>query len=243
MQQTPIRHISTNTNKFVCLLSRVHLVWFSIIYCTFFSFNRLSVYFLIFRVIHSQIRRYLIRYCFGSIILFQRIAIIIIRIISVILAHCSTPILYILFTHMLLFTGSILLYLLLSYLFFSYPPPFKYTPHTFHRLHMAQIQSHTIMRWRPLTSYNKRESSASSATTTTLLGPPTCNHPMQRGSNGALHLHVMPRAISPMMQVTSFLCCLPMLCFYCLVVAFDYVDVYLHHDKLPISHFFSIVDK
>lgn len=55
---------------------------------------------------------------------------------------------------------------------------------------------------RPLTSYNKRESSASSATTTTLLGPPSCSHPMQRGSNGALHLFVMPRAISPMMQVT-----------------------------------------
>lgn len=97
------------------------------------------------------------------------------------------------------------------YIFFcracsSYPTPFKFTPHTLHRLRVTQIHAHTFMWCRPLTSYNKRESSASSATTTTLLGAPSCNHPMQRGSNGALHLHVMPRAISPMMQVTSALC-------------------------------------
>lgn len=54
---------------------------------------------------------------------------------------------------------------------------------------------------RPLTSYNKRESCASSATTTTLLGPPSSNYASQRGSNGALHLYAMPRAISPLMQV------------------------------------------
>ncbi|XP_031631307.1 diuretic hormone receptor-like isoform X2 [Contarinia nasturtii] len=53
---------------------------------------------------------------------------------------------------------------------------------------------------RPLTSYNKRESCASSATTTTLLGPPSSNYASQRGSNGALHLYAMPRAISPLMQ-------------------------------------------
>lgn len=55
--------------------------------------------------------------------------------------------------------------------------------------------------FRPLTSYNKRESCASSATTTTLLGPPPGNYISQRGSNGALHLYAMPRAISPLMQV------------------------------------------
>lgn len=55
--------------------------------------------------------------------------------------------------------------------------------------------------FRPLTSYNKRESCASSATTTTLLGPPPGNYLSQRGSNGALHLYSMPRAISPLMQV------------------------------------------
>lgn len=54
---------------------------------------------------------------------------------------------------------------------------------------------------RPLTSYNKRESCASSATTTTLLGPPS-SYASQRGSNGALHLYAMPRAISPLMQVS-----------------------------------------
>lgn len=58
--------------------------------------------------------------------------------------------------------------------------------------------------FRPLTSYNKRESCASSATTTTLLGPPPGNNYLsQRGSNGALHLYSMPRAISPLMQVNS----------------------------------------
>lgn len=57
--------------------------------------------------------------------------------------------------------------------------------------------------FRPLTSYNKRESCASSATTTTLLGPPSSNYVSQRGSNGALHLYAMPRAISPMMQVKT----------------------------------------
>lgn len=60
---------------------------------------------------------------------------------------------------------------------------------------------HIICSFRPLTSYNKRESCASSATTTTLLGHPSSNYPSQRGSNGALHLYVMPRAISPLMQV------------------------------------------
>lgn len=58
--------------------------------------------------------------------------------------------------------------------------------------------------FRPLTSYNKRESCASSATTTTLLGLPSSNYASQRGSNGALHLYALPmppRAISPLMQV------------------------------------------
>ncbi|XP_055309705.1 diuretic hormone receptor-like isoform X2 [Sitodiplosis mosellana] len=56
---------------------------------------------------------------------------------------------------------------------------------------------------RPLTSYNKRESCASSATTTTMLGQPSSNYASQRGSNGALHLYALPmppRAISPLMQ-------------------------------------------
>lgn len=58
-----------------------------------------------------------------------------------------------------------------------------------------------VVNFRPLTSYNKRESCASSATTTTLLGPPPGNYLSQRGSNGALHLYAMPRAVSPLMQV------------------------------------------
>lgn len=66
-----------------------------------------------------------------------------------------------------------------------------------------QKNSNTFI-FRPLTSYNKRESCASSATTTTMLGLPSSNYASQRGSNGALHLYALPmppRAISPLMQV------------------------------------------
>lgn len=45
----------------------------------------------------------------------------------------------------------------------------------------------------------KRESCASSATTTSLLGPPSGFS--YRGSNGALHVYSMPRAVSPIASV------------------------------------------
>lgn len=76
--------------------------------------------------------------------------------------------------------------------------------HLFTLIHLSCRLSVYFIRSRPLAAYGKRESCASSATTTTLLGPPNCNYISQRGSNGALHLHTMPRAISPLMQVNKW---------------------------------------
>lgn len=77
--------------------------------------------------------------------------------------------------------------------------------------------------FRPLTSYNKRESCASSATTTTLLGPPPGNYISQRGSNGALHLYAMPRAISPLMQVNCACARMYLHLFHSILIGFDII--------------------
>lgn len=90
-----------------------------------------------------------------------------------------------------------------------------YSPPTFHPPPqfpwcIRQANSQNACAWltfSPLTSYGKRESCISSATTTTLLGPPTgtVSWSAQRGSNGTLQMYTMPRAISPLMQVSEFL--------------------------------------